>query len=162
MFENDFGDLALSAPWVMYVKKLQAFFEEDPDITVEYDDNDPHAVTICVADPLKYYALNSLLDTEIGFGSFHLNVFIFPAKDLDKGEMFKLAFKDSPIIKRIDEIQPEGSSNKFTYISFRNQVVKYWADYLGDPHGNIFTLYQYLADDIFLDHDGVFFTTAEE
>lgn len=159
MFENDFG---LSAPWVIYAKKLEKFFEEDPDVKIEYYDNDPNVVNIIVSDPIKYFALNRLIDAEIEFGNVHLQVFIFPSNKFDNADLFKMAFKDSPIVKSIDEIQPEGSSNKFTYISFRNRVVKYWADYLGDPHGNLFTLYQYLADDIFLDHDGVFFTTAEE
>jgi len=152
----------LSAPWVIYVKKLEKFFEEDPDVKIEYFANDPHALYIIVSDPFKYFALDKLINPEIDFGSFHLQVFIFPSNKFDNADLFKMVFKDSPIVKCIDEIQPEGSSNKFTYISFRNQAVEYWADNLGNPHGNAFTLYQDLANDIFLDHDGVFFTTAEE
>ena len=156
--------IGLSSPIVVYVKKLQTFFAEDPDICVEYDENDPDSVNITVGDPEKFYALSSVMESEVEFGNLHLSIYIWPAdlSEDDKTEMFKKLFKDSSIVSSIDEIKSEGTSNKFTYISFRNQVVKYWADNLGNPHGNAFTLFETVANDIFENHDGVFFTTAEE
>ena len=156
--------VGLSSPVVIYVKKLQTLFAEDPDVCIEYDDNDPEAVNITVGDPEKFYALSSVMESEVEFGNLHLSIYIWPAdlSEDNKVEMFKKIFKDSSIVSSIDEIKPDGTSGKLTYISFRNQVVKYWADNLGNPHGNSFTLFETIANDIFENHNGVFFTTAEE
>lgn len=157
--------LLISSPWVLYVKKLSTFFAEDPDISIDYDaENAPDKLTIRVDNQDKCYALTQLLDSEITFGIFTLKIDICPANLMvnDKLSLFKMAFKDNPIVDSVESIRPDGSFNSFNYISFRNEVVKYWSDNLGNPHGNSFTLYEILADEIFKDHPGVLFTTAEE
>lgn len=156
---------SMSSPWALYAKKLETFFAEDPDISVEYDDKkSSDVVTIRVDNQEKYYALQQLLKTEITFGEDTLKINICPAnfRTTDKLSLFKKAFKDNPIVKSIDSGHSVDYYNIFYYISFRNEVVKYWSDNLGDPHGNSFTLFEDLADEIFQDHPGILFTTAEE
>lgn len=155
----------MSSPWVLFVAKLKKFFEEDNDIHIDYNPNsNPNLVNIRVDDETKHYALSNLLESKIYFGNFELEIRVIPANfaSVDKVALFKSLFKDMSIVDEIDEITPEGTSNTFTYILFKNQVVKYWSDNLGNPHGNNFTLYEDLANDIFSDHAGVLFTTAEE
>ena len=161
----DKNKLSFSSPWVLYVKKLSTFFAEDPDISIEYDaDNTPNVVTIRVDNQDKYYALTELIDTEVRFGNFTLKIDIRPAnlKYTDKIALFSMLLKGNPIVESIESIRPDGRFNAFNYISFRNEVVKYWSDNLGNPHGNSFTLFEILADEIFHDQPGVLFTTAEE
>lgn len=153
----------ISSPWIIFVKKLQAFFDKDPDVTVKYDDIDPYTVALLVDDTEKYFALSILLPQKLDLGNIEFTIYVIPANCLsyDPISLFKMVFKNSPIVESINTIKPEGTSNPFTYISFKNEVVKYHSDTLGDPHGNSFTLYQDLANDIFDMHDGVYFTTAE-
>ena len=159
------SDFSLSSPWALYAKKLETFFAEDPDISVEYDDKkSSDVVTIRVDNQDKYYALTQLLKTEIAFGKDTFKIDICPAnfKTTDKLSLFKMAFKDNPVVKSISSGQSVDFYNVFYYILFRNEVVKYWSDNLGDPNGNSFTLFENLADEIFKDHPGILFTTAEE
>jgi len=47
-----------------------------------------------------------------------------------------------------------------TYVLFKNKVVQYFIDNIGDYNGMKSTLYEDIARDIFEDVDGVFFCTA--
>ena len=49
--------------------------------------------------------------------------------------------------------------NPIHYCVFKKEVAQYWGDNLGDPHGNVSTLYQEIAKDIFGESGGVIFCT---
>ena len=55
-------------------------------------------------------------------------------------------------------------SNRLIYVVFKNCVVQFFNDNLSDLHGNISTLYEDIAADVFEDADipGVFFCTDIE
>lgn len=155
----------MSSPRVLFVAKLKKFFEEETDIHINYDPiANPSTVDIRVDDPIKYDTLSKLLDDKIDFGNVSLNINVIPANfdKVDRVALFKTLLQNMSIVEAVDEVTIEGSSNSFIYASFRNQVVKYWSDNLGNPHGNSFTLYETLANEIFQNHDGILFTTAEE
>ena len=59
-------------------------------------------------------------------------------------------------------MRPIGTTNPFVYVMFKPEVVQYWDDNLGDPHGNISTLAQEIARDVFEDGNGVYFSTDEK
>lgn len=164
---EDHNEIAakMSPPWIIYVRKLKKFFEDDSSIKISYDANeDPNTVYILVNNVHTYDALRTLLKDEITFGSFTLCVDI--QLSLNGSQKLKNAYRDllkgNPVMKHMDIIQPEGCSNEFVYISFQNEVVKIWTDNLGNPYGNSFMLYEQIAEEIFKPHDGIMFTTAEE
>ena len=49
--------------------------------------------------------------------------------------------------------------NVLTYVVFTNKVVQFFNDNLNDIYGNVTTLYQEIASDVFDIESGVFFCT---
>ena len=107
------------------------------------------------------------------YGDVYLEITVIPANyDPLKGELnefdydtlFNLAFKNNPVFAFTYPI--EGIfSNKLVYVVFKNRVVQFFADNLNDIHGNISTLYQDIAEEIFSDRrnlQGVLFCTDIE
>lgn len=158
--------LKISSPWVTYVNKLKALFEDDPEITIKYDNEVPK-VTFYVNNSVKAEILGNLLPVEKWFGNVCLEVNVVPAnKDtIDMGtvsnkEMFDILFDRNPAYSfsvSIDGIL----SNSITYVVFAHKVVQFFNDNLNDAYGNISTLYQEIASDIFEDADlrGVYYCT---
>lgn len=152
----------LSAPWVTFYRELDALFGEDPDITVVYDE-DKGKVSLFVDNPDKADALAQLLPTERMFGNVSIQVEVVPANKMTGSKMglFLRAFQDNPAFaygKTITGV----FSNDINYIVFKNKVVQYFNDDLGDVNGNCSTLYQEIAKDIFQDQEGVCFCTDVE
>lgn len=78
-------------------------------------------------------------------------------------ELFDAAFENNPVYctaVRIDTI----FSNDITYVVFKNKVVQFFNDNLNDLHGNVSTLYQEIAHDVFdmTSLNGVMFCTDIE
>lgn len=147
----------ISPPWILYVSKINALFANDPDITVEYD-NDEIEVKLFVDDNKKATALDFLLPPCVEFGNIILNITIFPSNvnistintyNLNTiQDYFEAAFKGNPVFAFTHVV--EGIfSNKLTYVVFKNRVVQFFADNLNDIYGNISTLYQELASEVF-------------
>lgn len=151
------GNTKLSPPWVEYYNKLEAFFGQDPDITLEYDDED-HVISIYVEDDVKADALAELLPMEKKFGNESLIIEIIPAnKEKSYIDFLQDALRGNPAFSQIIHV-----SDIFDmyYVLFKNEVVQYYDDALNDPHGNAYTLYQNLAKEIFEDIPiGINFTT---
>ena len=158
------NNLELSSPWASYAHKLMAMFEPDPDITINYD-NDKNTVHMYVCGNKKADALEALLPASIAFGNVLLTVIVHPANiTLSKEDMLRDALEGNPLFSRVITVAPEGSSNKFNYVMFKNQAVQYWDDNLGDPHGNVTTLAQNLLPEVLnkvIDFGGIFFCTEE-
>jgi hypothetical protein len=130
------------------------------DTTVEYD-GEKRKVIIRTKSFDKCSAFTRLLPQAVVFGNVMLTIDIVPANDIDDVTMFKHIFANSPIVDKIVTVQPEGTSNPFTYILFKKEVVEYWDDNLGNPHGFMFDLYQNIADNVFdSNHDGIIFSTS--
>lgn len=151
--------LKLSAPWVSYYKKLCAMFGEDPDIKITYDEDDP-TVRMYVDNQKKAEALQILLPTSIKFGSVTLNIDIIPANTQfkNKNELLRDALEGNPAFEyavTIDNVL----SNSVNYFVFKNKVVQYFNDDLGDINGNRSTLYQKIAKEIFGEIPGIFYCT---
>ena len=145
----------ISPPWILYVSQINALFSNDPDITLEYD-NDKVEVKLYVDNNKKAAALMYLLPFEKKFGNVTLDIIIIPSNhnvvekvDLTTMEdYFEAAFENNPVFAFTRVV--EGIfSNTLTYVVFKNRVVQFFADNLNDIHGNISTLYQELAKDVF-------------
>ena len=161
----------ISPPWIIYAKKLEVMFENDPEISITYN-NKSCSVDIRVDNSRKAEALNILLPNEVKFGNVYLFVNVIPSNDYNYfdledtctiKEIFDIAFEDNPIYAFSLDI--EGLfGNTVTYVVFKNRVVQFFADNISDPRGNISTLYQDLAAEVFKEYEfgTVFYSTDIE
>lgn len=153
--------LKLSSPWVTYYRELKALFGDDPDITMTLDE-DNCAVKIFINNEKKAEALQILLPSIIKFGNVTLTVDVIPAntKVMSKVELFRTAFEGNPAFRYCATLE-DVLVNPITYFVFKNKVVQYYNDDLGDVNGNKSTLYQEIAKNIFGDIPGIFYCTEE-
>ena len=150
--------LKLSPPWITYVRKIEALFGEDPDIKIEYDE--PNLILkLFVENPTKADAIQQLLPTEKVFGNITLSVQVIPAnKPQRKIDIFQKAFEGNPVFSYA--VSVEGiSSNDYNFVVFRHKICQFWNDQMNDINGNVSTLYEDVARDVFENTDGVFFNT---
>ena len=155
----------VSSPWVCEFRKYEIIFGKDKNIKLEFDNNDP-TIKMYINGQDKYEALSQFLPSEKQFGNVKLKIQLIPANNLKMStlDMFRRAFADNPIVTDIISIPREiiGSTNNFDYVVFKKEVVQYHDDSLNDPHGNRSTLYQDIAEEIFNEHNGVYFCTDRD
>ena len=161
--------LKFAPPWVTFANKVKAMFRDDPDTTVVYENAVPKVIVI-VNDVQKAAAIAALLLTEKKIGNVTLYVEVTtrdgsPLGEVSvpagKAELFETAFKNNPAFSFTRCVDYAFITNKITYVVFANRVVQFFNDNLNDNFGNISTLYQEIAKDIF-DPDitnGVFYST---
>ena len=146
------------SPWVNYYRELEALFGEDPDVKIVYDE-DNNTIKMYVGGADKAEAIDGLLPEEKTFGNVVLKIEVIPSNTNDtKIDMFRKAFEGNPAFSYAATVSGI-SSNDFHYVVFKNRVVQYWNDDLGDINGNKSTLYQEIANDVFENHDGIHFCT---
>lgn len=162
--------LNLSPPWVVYYRKLSAFFKEDPEVRIAYDDIEQE-IKLYVSNAEKAVALENLLPNEQNFGNVTLYITIVPANQTcfdsvkagystNSNDIVRICFNNKAVVgvKVVDGIM----TNRMTFVIFKKEVVQYFTDDIGDYHGICSTLYQDLAKEIFGSIDGVFFCTDNE
>lgn len=149
----------LSPPWVSYYHEVQAFFKEDPDVRVLFDDV-KYEIRLYVEDPEKADALSQLLKPEVVFGSVVLSIIVVPSNKVttSKESLFEKAFKNNEAVSFLYCVKSI-FSNDLLYVVFEKEVVQCYTDDLGDIYGVRSTLYQNIAKEIFKEYDGVFFCT---
>ena len=161
----------LSPPWVLFKNEIQALFGQDPDIEIEHIDDDyNHVIKLLVKDNDKASALNELLPVSKTFGNVEVEIEVCPTNekdviastfDWDRATLYKAAFHNNPVFAFVHVVEGIFASN-FTYVVFKNRVVQFFNDNLQDVYGNISTLYQEIAKDVFYNEDRVFFCTDIE
>lgn len=157
--------LKLAPPWVTYVNEIKALFECDKDIRVVYD-NDKVEINIYVEKFEKARALEKILPISKQFGKVELKIYVIPANvgngDLPEyttyGKIFDAAFDGNTAYSFSVDIDSV-FSNVLTYVVFANKVVQFFNDNLNDVYGNMSTLYQEIASDVFETKGNVFFCT---
>lgn len=161
--------LKILPPWSIYIKKIEALFDGDPQIAcnVDYSGTAPSIVLSCNNGD-KVTALQRILPTEIGFGNVKLKVKIdgIPSNIafVNKKELFETAFNGNPAFAYAVTPGDETWWMSTTYVVFKNCVVQFFADNLNDCHGIISCLYQDLAENLLTGEGakGVFFNTDVE
>lgn len=145
----------LSAPWMTYFHELEALFKEDPEIELEYED---YVITLYVNNGEKANALMKLLPVQKKFGNVVVDIDVVPSNDDEYSELelFKRAFKNNPVVSYV---MTAGELFPAEYVVFKNKVVQFYNDQLDDPHGNVSTLYQEIAKDVFDNTTSVHFCT---
>ena len=71
-------ELGLSSPWINFAREINAFFKEDPEVKVTYNDEE-NIVKLYVNSDEKADALSALLPMEKEFGNVKLNIEVIPA-----------------------------------------------------------------------------------
>ena len=155
--------LKQAPPWITFVSELEQMFKYDAEVHVVYD-NDEHEVKVYVDTAAKAAALAELLPSVKEFGNITLAVAVVPANGttpIKKGGLFEAAFKGNGAFSFTKTVRGV-FSNDLTYVVFRNRVVQYYDDNLGDIYGQRSTLYQEIAKNLFGETEGVFFCTDVE
>ena len=157
--------LKLSPPWITYVNEVNALFENDPDISVVYD-NSKMRLTLYVKGTDKASALSQLMPMEKEFGNVSLKIFVIPSNGgkmhfsfKNKEDLFKAAFKDNPALSFVLTTGSGLWDFNSVYIVFENKVVQFFNDNLKDVRGNMSTLYQDIAEDVFEEMYGISYCT---
>lgn len=158
----------LSPPWMIFYREIEAMFKYDRQVHVVYDEAENH-IKLYVDDSEKAIALSMLLPKTQIFGSVSMKISVIPANvepglilaDTSSQALYETAFSDNAAFSFAKTITGIFSNN-LTYVVFRNRVVQYFSDDLGDIYGQCSTLYQEIAKHIFGERDGVFFCTDIE
>ena len=156
------GPLRLQSPWVTFAEEINELFKEDPEIRVEYTDDDPYEIKLYVENPEKADALTQLLPAERVFGNIVFKTFVIPADNAESNnsaDLFEKAFNGNPALSFVAQEDPGLFSFPATYVVFANKVVQFYNDDLSDYYRNKSTLYQEIARDVFGESCGVFFCT---
>ena len=161
------ASIKLAPPWVTIASEMTQLFKYDPEVHVVYD-NDEHLISVYVDKQRKADALAALIPETITFGNIELHINVIPANGalsttlgLSQVQLFENAFEGNgafAFVKQITGI----FANNLTYVVFKNKVVQYFNDNLGDIYGNCSTLYQDIAKNIFGSIPGVYFCTDIE
>lgn len=143
--------LNLSAPWVTLYRQIDAMFGGDPDVTVVYtagDGEDP-TIKLFIDGQDKADAISQLLPESYDFGGVVVSVMVIPAdRAVSRESLFRTAFEGNPAFSyalTVDGV----FANPITYVVFKNKVVQFWNDNLGDINGNETTLYEDIAPELF-------------
>lgn len=161
--EVDVTNFDISAPWYLFYKEMYELFKNDPEVElIFYEANDANGgmpkLEILVESLDKADALDRLLPLNKQFGDVTLNITIVrPDYSEEKPmQVIKRAFKGNPALSGIK------TNDLGSYAVFKNQVVQYFTDSIGDIRGYRSTLYEQIAREVFGDIPGVFFCTGEQ
>lgn len=147
----------LSPPWVTFYRKVNALFGEDPDIRIQFHEDD-NTIKLYVEGQDKAEALTKILPVEKNFGGVTLYIEVIPAnKETSKADLFRKAFEGNPVFSYATTVGGI-SSNDYNFVIFRHKICQFWNDNLGDINGNFSGLYEDIARDVF-DDSTVLFNT---
>ena len=150
--------IKLSSPWENLYHEINTMFGKDEDIKIVIND-DEKEIRLYVTGQDKADALTALLPTEYQFGNIVVNVKVIPSNEkLTKAQLYRKAFDGNPVFSFARSV--EGiMTNPIHYVVFAREVATYFCDNLHDIYGNINTLYENIAKDLFSESDGVCFCT---
>lgn len=155
------NELKLSTPWATLYSQINALFGDDPNVAVEFDSDegaDP-TIKLYVDGEDKAEAIEAILPDEYKFGNVTVHVEVVPSNvESTPADLFRKAFDGNPAFSYA--VTVDGVfSNPINYIVFRNKVVQFFNDDLGDVNGNETTLYEDIARKVFMEQGGVSFCT---
>ena len=153
------ASIKLNPPWVTYAYELSQMFLYDKEVHVVYD-SDNAIINVYVDSAVKAGALNQIIPNEVEFGNITLKIAVTPANGLASSweNIYEVAFKGNEAFSFVKVVRGV-FENDLTYVVFKNKVVQYWNDDLGDIYGQCSTLYEDIARRVFRGQDGVFFCT---
>lgn len=149
--------LNLSPPWIILYNEMKAFFKEDNEVNVGYNDEEKK-ILLYVTDNKKATALASLIKEEVELGKVTVKICIMPGNGFSSGNCaIKDAFVGNGAFDHVINVKAFGFDMQF--VIFKAKVVQYKTDDISDYYGLQSTLYEDIARDIFKDVGGVFYCT---
>lgn len=154
--------IKLSPPWVTYYRELEEMFSQDSEVTVKFDE-EKLQIKLLVSNTDKAYALSMLLNPSKEFGNVTVTIDVIPSNDGEKSsfELMQMAFKGNPVCSQI-KAMTDFTGNEINYVAFKSEVAQFYNDDLSDLNGNKSMLYKEIAEDVFREHDGIFFCTDKK
>ena len=150
----------LSAPWVVFYRKIEALFSEDPDVSVRFDEEDMNVI-VRVKGTEKAAAIAALLPISRTFGDVKARVTVVPANSDDVHNLLDILRKAFDGNKALEYVTHEKTMfGEMNYAVFANKVVQFFNDDISDLHGVCSTLYQDLAKDLLCTGSAVKWCTA--
>lgn len=150
------ADLQVSPPWVNYARRVAALFADDPEVVIDYD-NDECEVKLLVDNAVKAAALDEILVHEVNFGNVTLRVTVVPGnEETTTAMLLRRAFEGNRAVLSVETRDLPAS----THVLFVPEVVQYPSDDLSSYFGIDTTLYENIAREIFTVPDGTFFNTT--
>lgn len=160
------------APWSDFTLMTEAMFKGDPDVHVEFD-CPKRMLKLYVKGDAKADAISKIMAKEKRIGNIVIKVQVVPANGTKRGkakknaakldtlEVFKTALEGNSafsqaVVKKTDFGIP------MNYVVFVPKVVQFYNDERSDINGNLNTLYQTVAREIFDEDfsDDINFCTA--
>ena len=96
--------MKLSPPWITYYHKVQALFEKDDSVIVDFDEDKCYLNIVIKEDVEKGEAIRMLLPFEKNFGNNIMKINVMTTKDeksIPTTALFANAFKGNPIVEDI-------------------------------------------------------------
>jgi hypothetical protein len=154
--------VGLASPWVIFFKEVDVLFAKDPDVDVIFDDKNPE-IKILVNDEIKADAISKIFPHHKKFGNVEVKITVVPANWTDETtlDLFRKAFYGNSAVDSFVSV-PTMYGAPMNYLLFVPEVVQFWADNMGNPHGVESTLYETIAKDIFENPDMIFSTAVIE
>lgn len=154
--------VGLASPWVIFFKEVQALFAKDPDVDVIFNEKNPE-IKILVNGEIKADAISKIFPHHKTLGNVEVKITVVPANETEETtlDLFRKAFYGNPAVDSFVSI-PTMYGAPMNYLLFVPEVVQFWADNLGNPHGVESMLYETIAKDIFENPDMIFSTAVIE
>ena len=163
--------LVIEAPWYTYRKKVNALFEQDPDIEVgevyePEDGNADFAFDIEVKNHDKFLALDRALAKQKKFGNVTLSITLFDEENADGTEdyaaLYETIFQGNPILKDVKKVT-DFAGTPPGFVRFQPEVIQFPDDDTSDYNGNWNGLAEDIAREVFAEgYRGVSFCTADK
>ena len=148
----------ISPPWVEYWGKLLTLFGDDPDISMDFEE-EKKEIKMYVNGADKADALTRLLEPEIDFGGVKLLITVIPSnEEVSDAMLIEHALKGNPHVTQFIHGDPSKPFS-FNYVMFRKEVAQFNNDNMGDPYGNTSCLYADLARELLGSDKDVMYST---
>lgn len=157
--------VSLAAPWITYYHKMMTFFEGDPEVTLVYDE-DNATLKLYVDNAEKAEALGQLIPDRMGWGKIIMNIQIIPSNKktgkYQREDIFHAALDGNAAFAEARTLDYDEMSNPMTFVVFKPIVAQYYDDNMASLTGLSSCLYEDLARDLFVEMDGVYYSTQRK
>lgn len=147
------------APWSDFTLMTEAMFKGDPDVHVEFD-CPKRMLKLYVKGDAKADAISKIMAKEKRIGNIVIKVQVVPANGTKRGkakknaakldtlEVFKTALEGNSAFSQ-SAVKKSDFGIPMNYVVFVPKVVQFYNDERSDINGNLNTLYQTIAREIF-------------
>lgn len=138
--------LGISSPWARHARMIEALFDGDDSVVVDYDDAGPK-VTIYVDGQGKADAIAAIVPQEVEFGNVTLSIDVIPSNDGPTIEdAFMCAFSGNPAFSGV--VSGGFPAKDVTYVMFVPKCVQFFDDDISDVHGVCTMTYEQVAEKV--------------